>query len=322
LDKDPIMTRIHFALTQALVATFAVTSLAGARLASAAVIGVDGDDRLDQKPAAAAPAATQSTQSPDHVTVAFSDPSRPGKLSVKILAADIAIKGYNGKDVIIDARMGEDEEEKEREKERGTSGMRRIRNSASGLEVEEEHNVMTVRTGWPNNRAVHLKIQVPVSTALDLSVTNDGDIVVDSVNGDIVANNINGGVTLTNVGGAVVAHALNQDVKATFTRFSGKAMSFSSLNGTLEVTLPADTKANIKLESDNGEVYSDFPVDMLAPSVNQTVQDDRQKGGKYRLKIEKAMIGRINGGGPEITFKTFNGDIKLHRGGSGAAVRN
>jgi hypothetical protein len=36
------------------------------------------------------------------------------------------------------------------------------------------------------------------------------------------------------------------------------------------------------------------------------------------LKIEKAMTGRINGGGPEITFKTFNGDIKLHRAGGGA----
>jgi len=74
-----------------------------------------------------------------------------------------------------------------------------------------------------------------------------------------------------------------EDVKATFTRYSGKPMSFSSLNGTLDVTLPADIKANIKLQSDNGEVYSDFPVDMLAPSVNQTVQDDRSKGGKYRL---------------------------------------
>jgi hypothetical protein len=315
------MNRIHLALTQALVATLAVTSLAGAPLASAAVIGIDADDRVDQQKAPAAAPTTQSMQSPDHIAVAFSDPSRPGKLSVKILAADISIKGYNGNEVIIDARMNDDQEEKEKEKER-SGGMRRIRNTGSGLEVEEEHNVMTVRTGWPNNRAVHLKIQVPARTSLDLSVTNDGDIVVDSVDGDIVANNINGGVTLLNVSGAVVAHALNDDVKATFTRFPGKPMSFSSLNGTLEVTLPADTKANIKLESDNGEVYSDFPVDMLAPSVNQTVQDDRQKGGKYRLKIEKAMIGRINGGGPELTFKTFNGDIKLHRGGAGGAARD
>jgi hypothetical protein len=302
------MTRIPLSLTQALIATLMLAS------GSTTAVFAAGPD--DQKPAA----ATQTQGTPEHVSVAFSDPSQSGKLSVKLLSASIAIKGYAGKEVVIDARMGpDDSEEKDNNKAERSGGMRRIRASSSGLEVEEEHNVMSVRTGWPNNKPVHLTIQVPSRTSLDLSVVNDGDITVDGVDGDIVANNTNGAITLTNVSGAVVAHALNEDVKATFTRYSGKPMSFSSLNGTLDVTLPADIKANIKLQSDNGEVYSDFPVDMLAPSVNQTVQDDRSKGGKYRLKIEKSMIGRINGGGPEITFKTFNGDIKLHRGGGGAA---
>jgi hypothetical protein len=302
------MTRIPLSLTQALIATLVLAS------GSTTAVFAAGPD--DQKPAA----VTQAQGTPEHVSVAFSDPSQPGKLSVKLLSASIAIKGYAGKEVVIDARMGaDDSEEKDNNKAERSGGMRRIRASSSGLEVEEEHNVMSVRTGWPNNKPVHLTIQVPSRTALDLSVVNDGDITVDGVDGDIVANNTNGAITLTNVSGAVVAHALNEDVKASFTRYSGKPMSFSSLNGTLDVTLPADIKANIKLQSDNGEVYSDFPVDMLAPPVNQTVQDDRSTGGKYRLKIEKSMIGRINGGGPEITFKTFNGDIKLHRGGGGAA---
>jgi hypothetical protein len=306
------MTRISFPFTQALVASLllAAGSTVTTSAASAAILG----DIDEQKPA-----ATQSQGTPEHIAVAFSDASQPGKLSVKLMSASISIKGYAGKEVVIDARMDDDGDDKEKP-ERSSGGMRRIRGGSSGLEVEEEHNVMTVKTGWPTNRPVHLTIQVPSRTNLDLSVINDGDITVDSVDGDIVANNTNGAITLNSVSGAVVAHALNQDVKATFSRYSGKPMSFSSLNGTLEVTLPADTRANVKLQSDNGDVYSDFPVDMLAPSVNQTVQDDRSKGGKYRLKIEKSMIGRLNGGGPEITFKTFNGDIKLHRAGGPAAA--
>jgi hypothetical protein len=299
------MTRIHLSLTHALVATLAVASVA-----AGAAIGLDGDEQK--------PAATQTTQAQaEHISVAFSDPSQPGKLKVHLLSGGVTIKGYGGKEVIVDARMAEDSDDKDSKPER-SSGMHRIRASSSGLEIEEEHNTMVVRSGFSNNHPMRLTIQVPTRTALDLGVTNDGDIVVESVDGDIVANNINGAVTLTNVSGTVVAHALNEDVKAVFTRFAGKPMSFSSLNGTIDITLPADTKANIKLESDNGEVYSDFPVDMLAPSVNQTVQDDRSKGGKYRLKIEKSMVGKINGGGPELTFKTFNGDIKLRRSGGGA----
>lgn len=303
------MTRIPLSFSQALAATLTVASFA-----TAAVVGHDSGD--DQKPA-----TTQTqTQAPEHVSVAFSDPTQPGKLKVNLLAASVSVKGYAGREVVVDARMDNEEADEKESRQERSGGMHRIRNaSATGLEIEEDHNRMVIKTGWPNNRAIHLTIQVPTGTSLDLSVVNDGNIIVDGVDGDIVANNVNGAVTLTNVSGAVVAHALNEDVKATFTRYSGKPMSFSSLNGTLDVTLPADTKATLKLQSDNGEVYSDFPVEMLAPSVNQSVRDDRSKGGKYRLKIEKAITGRINGGGPEITFKTFNGDIKLHRGGGSGA---
>ena len=137
------MTRIPLSLTQALIATL---------LLAPAVYAAD-----DQKP------ATQPTGTPEHISVAFSDPSQPGKLSVKILSASISIKGYAGKEVVIDARMGSGDEGEDKDNSRDrSSGMRRIRNSASGLEVEEEHNVMSVRTGWPNQHPVHLTIQVPV----------------------------------------------------------------------------------------------------------------------------------------------------------------
>jgi len=294
------MTRIRLSLPRAFTASLGAVSLA---------IVVPMAYEIDEQK----PAVTTQTTQPERITVAFSDPSRPGKLHANLLSGSITVKGYEGKDVIIEAHMG-DEESQEAKPERG--GLRRIRNTASGLEVEEEHNEMHIKTGLPSNHPTRLIVQVPTHTALDLSVTNDGDIVVDQIDADIVANNINGAVTLTNVSGSVVAHALNEDVKAVFTRFAGKPMSFSSLNGTLDITLPPDTKANVKLESDNGEVYSDFAIDMLAPSVNRTVEDNRSQGGKYRLKVERALVGKINGGGPEITLKTFNGDIKLHRTGA------
>src|SRR5262249_30092834 len=167
-----MMTRMHLSLTQALAATLTVASFA-------AIAAFTGDE---QKP------ATQTqTSAPEHVAVAFSDPAQPGKLKVNVLAASITVKAYTGKDVVVDARMDSEEaDEKEGRSERG-GGMHRIRNaSASGLEIEEERNVMVIRTGWPNNRAIRLTIQVPTRTSLDLSVVNDGNIVVDGVDGDIV----------------------------------------------------------------------------------------------------------------------------------------
>src|SRR5262245_60259848 len=39
--------------------------------------------------------------SPDRLAVAFSDPSRPGLLRVRIMTGRITVTGYNGKDVIV-----------------------------------------------------------------------------------------------------------------------------------------------------------------------------------------------------------------------------
>ena len=114
-----------------------------------------------------------------------------------------------------------------------------------------------------------------------------------------------------------MAHALNGHVVVTFNRIDPqKPMAFSSLNGDIDVTFPADLKANVNLRTDNGEVYSDFDIKLAASTPQQTVEDERGKGGKYRVKIDKTVRGAINGGGPEMQFKNFNGNIYIRRAGA------
>ena len=121
--------------------------------------------------------------------------------------------------------------------------------------------VVSARPG----RDTDLTIQVPVKTSLKLSCINGGDIVVEGVSGEIEVNNTNGGVKLTNVSGSVIAHALNKSVIVKLNKITpDKSMSFSSLNGDVDVTLPADAKARVKIKTDNGEIYTDFDVNMDA----------------------------------------------------------
>jgi hypothetical protein len=46
------------------------------------------------------------------------------------------------------------------------------------------------------------------------------------------------------------------------------------------------------------------------------VEDGRSQGGKYRVKVDKTVHGKINGGGPEIQFKDFNGNIYIRKAGA------
>lgn len=259
-------------------------------------------------------AATAWGQDPeaDRVVVPLSDPARPVTLNASLLSGSITVKGYSGKDVIVEAvpRVRESRQEKNAEK----GGLRRIQNSSSGLTVEEEDNVVSVGTGWRgNSHPTDLTIQVPVNCSMKLSTVNDGHIVVENVNGDLEVNNTNGRVTLTDISGSAVAHALNGNIVANFLKVnSQKSMSFSSLNGKIDVTLPPTIKATMYLKSDMGEIYTDFDISMERTS--SKIEDSKGKRGKYKVTIEKGMRGTINGGGQEFQFNNFNGDIYVRKG--------
>jgi len=249
--------------------------------------------------------------SADRITVPFSDPSRPHTLKVDLINGGITVKGYDGKDAIIESRGGSEDEERHRPP-RGVEGMRRITNTAMGLTAEEEDNVLKVSTNPGRN--MNLAIQVPVNTSLKLTCINDGNIVVDRISGEIEVNNTNGGVTLTNVSGSVIAHALNENVVAKLNQVTpDKSMAFTSLNGNIDVTLPPDIKARVRMKTDNGEIYTDFDIKLDASGSKPIVEDSRGRNGKYKVRVDHAMYGTINGGGPELRFETFNGNIYIRK---------
>jgi DUF4097 and DUF4098 domain-containing protein YvlB len=249
---------------------------------------------------------------PDRVTVPLSDPTHPAFIKAHLLNGSISVKGYEGKDVIVEARV---RSAAEADKE---SGMRRIPINTTGLEVDEENNRVNIGAD-STQRTIDLTISVPVHSSLSLHTVNDGDIIVSNVDGELDVNDVNGSVTLTGVSGTAVAHALNGKVLVTFNRISpNKPMAFSSLNGDIDVTFPSDLKANLVIASDRGEVFSDFDVVLAARALQQTPSDTRAQDGRYRVKIDKTVRGTINGGGQEIQFHNFNGNIYIRKAGARA----
>ena len=250
----------------------------------------------------------------DRVSVPLRDSSRPARVKANLMTGGITVKGYDGKEVIVEARLRKHGSDDEAKPDKKAEGLKRIDILTTGLTVEEEDNVVSVSTG-PTHRAVDIVIQVPFKTSLKLGCMNDGDVMVEKVEGEIEASNLNGGVTLRNVSGVVVAHSLNGEVNVNLEQITpDKPMSFSTLNGDIDVTLPSDTKATVKMETQNGSIYSDFEIQMNTNPHEPKVEDGRKGGGKFRVVIEKARFGSINGGGPEFRFKTVNGNIHIRKG--------
>lgn len=172
---------------------------------------------------------------------------------------------------------------------------------------------MRVSSDGPN-RSINFVIEVPARTNLKLSTVNDGEILVENVEGDLEIGNTNGGITLNGVAGAITAGTTNGSVRATMTRVTAeRAMAFTSLNGTVDVTLPPATRANLRMRSDNGDVYSDFEM-QLAPSAAPTIEDRGSRNGRYCINRNRAIVGAINGGGPEFELRTFNSNVYVRKG--------
>jgi DUF4097 and DUF4098 domain-containing protein YvlB len=251
----------------------------------------------------------RAQDTPDRVTVPFSDASKPRTMIVTLVNGGMVIRGYDGRDAIIEGRSGS--VDRHRKPSNIPDGMHQIVGNSYGLDVTEDSNTITVKGGI--TRSADLTIQVPQQTSLKVRTMNGGSIVIENVAGEIDAQNMNGPVTITNAAGSVLANSMNGRINVSLNRVTpNKTMSFSTMNGTIDVTLPQDVKANLKMKTDNGEIYTDFDV-KLDPSHPPTVEDNRKEGGKYRVRLDKAMYGTINGGGPEMQFVTYNGNILIHK---------
>jgi hypothetical protein len=335
---------------------------------------------------------------PERAVVPLSNPAKPAKVEVTVMRGSITVKAYEGKEVIVEARVREkaladvnmyysdryapvppptaplppgkpvpaptpapaakssgeaevrahteaelaarqlDEQERlakrierdyartvdyyaqamtddkkaQEEKQKKIAGMKRLSGSSSGLEVEEEGNVVTINTqSW--KAATDLVIQVPRATSLEIRSSMDGAVVVEGVNGEIDINNINGPVTLSSVSGNTLVHTVNGDITVVLSRVTAdKPLSFSTMNGDIDVTLPPDVKANLKMKSEQGEIYSDFDINMTRQPAKAEAAE-KTEAGKYRIAFDKSLYGVVNGGGQEIGFNTFSGDIYIRK---------
>jgi hypothetical protein len=271
---------------------------------------------------------TESTDLP------FADPSKPGALVVNLFSGSIRVKAAKRDDVGIRITHAGRGSLLPRKPEPPPAGMRRLTPSSQGAVAGDGDNQIVLRLMSPIAGA-DVELEVPARTNLNLRVVNGGAIEVEGVEGNLEVNNVNGSIRLQGVAGSVVADAVNGDVTVAMTRVAEqKVMAFSSLKGKIDVTLPRTTKANLRLRSDNGDVFTDFDVAQTSPPpISTSVQPFRpfqwaspnttssivlDRNGRDRRRIEldgnRTIYGSINGGGPEIEARSFNGSVLIRRG--------
>lgn len=261
----------------------------------------------------ALPLAAQ-TDGIERVVVPLTDPTKPVFVDANLTYGSITVEGHDGPELVIEARPKNLERlsEGSREPAARKDGLRRLPNQSFGFKVSERNNRVEIDSeSWSHHRSLALLLRVPRRTSLDLGTVNDGEISVRGVEGELELSNTNGGIEARDIAGSVVAETTNGNVVVTFKSIaSGKPMAFSTFNGNVDVTFPPQLAANLRMRSDRGEILTDFAVTVedAPPRINR----DSERGS-FRIEVENETRATVGGGGPEIYFKTYNGDVIIRK---------
>jgi len=242
--------------------------------------------------------------SAERINVPLRDPSRPALVKVSTVNGSIQVKAHSAKEVVVETDDGG------ARTRNAPNGMKQILTSNTGINIEEENNVVTVKPSHGNGSYT---VFVPEKSSVHVKSVNGRELRIEGVEGEINAETTNGSVVIVDAAGPVVAHSLNGRLTATFKSVpAGKPMSFSTLNGRIDLTLPSNAKADLKINNQNGNTYSDF--DLAITSTFTKSESNRDNGPKYRLSMERVVSAQLNGGGPEISMRSQNGSIYIRKG--------
>ena len=245
----------------------------------------------------------------DQASVKFSQPDKTGLVKVRLMSGGVTVEGYNGKLVLVEAKI---RGKILKRSKKNTKGLRSIKNVNTGLVIEEENNIISIRAS-SFDVASDLSIRVPFATSLKINCYNDGKIKITNVTGELELNNLNGSIIMTGVSGTVIAKTLNGDVKVKLKNVNPeKPMSFSTMNGDVDVSFPRNINNNILMKTTFGDIYTDFEI-KINKRAQKKVEDNRKAGGKYRISFNQGISGKINNGGPELKFTSHNGDIFVRK---------
>ena len=240
---------------------------------------------------------------PQVINIPLSRPGEPISLEMGIISAHIEIIGEDRDDASFEVTVATSGR-----KIVTPSGTKELANAGYSLEVDEEDNEISFDTDWRNN---HVKVvaRIPKRADLDISTHNDGVIIVRDITGNLELSNTNGPITASGISGSVIAESVNDTIDLGFVAIDDvNPSSLESINGNLNLRLPASAGAQVHLDTSRGEIISDFEVEVL-PSTPR-VERNEDHGG-VEVRVESVIIANINGGGPVFRMKTMNGNINI-----------
>jgi len=145
-----------------------------------------------------------------------------------------------------------------------------------------------------NDVVVDFDVRVPPGVNF-VGRTVNGEVQADGLQSDVQAQTVNGSIKVATTGLATAA-TVNGSLNVTMGRADWpEGADFKTVNGSITLMLPSVFDADVRADSLNGTITSDFPITMTG-SISP-----------------RRLRGTVGAGGHSLTLSTVNGSIKLLR---------
>lgn len=212
-----------------------------------------------------------------------------GVVSLNNTNGDVEIVAWDRNEVSIEAeKIASDAE-----------GLQRmkivIEHAPAALKVKTERD--TTWKFWGNYRAeVRYKLRVPAGVSLKKIDVVNSRLVVKGVKGHVDLDTVNGTIEASGLAAGGNFDTVNGTIRASFSKVNrGDRIVLDTVNGTCELTLPADAAFDLKADTVNGRISCDFPLNVST-------------------KGRKTLAGTVNGGGAQVVLDSVNGSLSVEAG--------
>ncbi len=223
-----------------------------------------------------------------------------GRVELDNINGDVHVSSWDRNEVKVDAVKYADTKERLEE---------------ARIEIESEKDYLSIQTKYPqhdhswnwgshNNPAtVEYTLTVPRTVRLDEIKLINGALDVSGVSGEVRASCINGRLEAHDLAGRAKLATINGHLDARFSQLGGQSVELNSVNGSVDLTIPSDSNAEVEASTVSGGIHNDFGLH---------VNNHRFVGHDLR--------GELGKGGTEIRLENVNGRIDIHHAQDGHAM--
>lgn len=217
---------------------------------------------------------------------------------------EIRFEGYSGNEVIISNLDPMDEEESERAKGlKLINGLGLDDNTGIGLNVQDKDGAKEINQISRDGDGEYLvKVPKGVTIVYENGSVHGDDVVFKNIEGEIEATTTHSDVRLENVTGPMTISTVHGDIEGSFSNVNqSNPISIVSSHGDIDLGLPTGTKANLRISTSWGKIYSDLDIKMDSEKSNM------------KSYSQNNVVGTIGGGGVDFKVSSTHGSLYLRK---------